>query len=250
MRILYTFILCISVCSMAWSQKKDGRQNESYLNRHFYAIGNKDLEHRAYRKVTNELENGDQVFWIFDGKNQMVVQGKVEINQAGLFKQETREYLNEDGSIKNQTIKNLDNGRYATSFFENGQKKGQVIYLGDQSFTLWRESPESEKLKNRDDFKPSLDMERLQELFAQNLQYPISPRRLGQSGTVQIALLISETGELIEIEPANAYGMNKELVKEALRVIQLYEGPFFPALDLQGNPIEAWMYVPVRFKLG
>ncbi|GMQ26761.1 hypothetical protein Aoki45_34440 [Algoriphagus sp. oki45] len=250
MRILYTFILCICVCSMTWSQKKDGKQNEPYLNRHFFEIGNKDLERRAYRKVTNELENGDQVFWIFDMENQMVVQGKVEINQEGLFKQETREYLNEEGSIKRQTIKNLDNGKYVTSFFENGEKKGQVLRLEDQSYSLWRISPEREQIRDRDDFKPGLDMDRLQELFVQNLQYPIAARRLGQSGTVQIALLISETGELKELEVANGYGLNKELVKEALRVIRLYEGPFYPALDLQGNPVEAWMYLPVRFSLG
>lgn len=248
MRILFTFLLFTSICFLNQAQTKS--QKVTYLNQHFYEISGKDSENRAFQQVENEIQNGEKLVLIFDLENRLIAQAKKSFNETEKFNQEIRDHFDTQNNLQNQTLKNLDNGRYATSFFENGQKKGQVIYLGDQSFTLWRESPESEKLKNRDDFKPGLDMERLQELFAQNLQYPISARRLGQSGTVQIALLISETGKLKEIEPANAYGMNKELVKEALRVIQLYDGPFFPALDLQGNPIEAWMYVPVRFKLG
>ncbi|GMQ29458.1 hypothetical protein Aconfl_21010 [Algoriphagus confluentis] len=45
-----------------------------------------------------------------------------------------------------------------------------------------------------------------------------------------MALLISETGELKEIEVANGFGLYQELVKEASKVSRFQKGSFFQAL--------------------
>lgn len=78
----------------------------------------------------------------------------------------------------------------------------------------------------------------------------MAARRSGISGTVYLALLISETGELLEYEAANESIMDKNLVKEGLRMVEEFKGNFKPALDLSGQPVKAWLYLPISFKLG
>jgi hypothetical protein len=83
-----------------------------------------------------------------------------------------------------------------------------------------------------------------------NLKYPLSARKSGEQGTVWCGLEIDEEGLLIEVLPMNSGEVHQDLVKEVERVIRLYKGDIKPAMDFQGNKKRAWMYLPVRFKLG
>ncbi|GMQ29459.1 hypothetical protein [Algoriphagus confluentis] len=98
------------------------------MTRHFYEISQKDLDNRAFRRGINKLENGDQVFWIFDGNDRLGVQGKVEIYPQRLFKRETRGFFNEDNSQKSQTTKNLNDAGYVESIFDEGEKRTSYLF--------------------------------------------------------------------------------------------------------------------------
>ncbi|MDX5337819.1 MAG: energy transducer TonB [Cyclobacteriaceae bacterium] len=250
MRLLFTLALWTLTIFSTFGQEKIRKQKVIFLNQHFYEISGKNLEERAFQKKENTLKSGEKVYWIFDLENRMVEQRKVGYNPTEQFNQEIREEFDENNVLKSQTVKNLDNGRYMTIYLENGEKVGQVTFHGDQTYSLWRKGLDSEQMLNRDEFKPGLDQDQMMSLFAKNLNYPMSARMSRETGTVEIALLISETGELLQTEVANAYQINKKLAKEALRVVKLYQGPFYPALDSEGKPIQAWMYIPVRFRLG
>lgn len=250
MRLLFTLALWTLTIFSTLGQEKIGNQKVTFLNQHFYEISEKDLEQRAYQRVENQLKSGERVIWIFDLENRMVSQLKIGFNNVEKFNQEIREEFDENNALKTQTLKNLDNGKYITFYFNEGEKTGQVTFQGDRSYSIWRTDLDFEQSSNRDEFKPGLDQDKLQTLFINNLDYPNSARSTRQSGTVELALLISKEGELKQVEVANAYLIHKALANEALRVIRLYDGPFYPALDTNGNPKEAWMYIPVRFKLG
>ncbi|TDQ19702.1 TonB family protein [Algoriphagus boseongensis] len=242
---IFLFLL-IGFSFSAFAQK----ETISYLNQHFYQIPKGDVENLAYTQKSFRNKAKEQVFYILNSENRMVIQKKVGVNQEGGFNQEISEEFDSLNRLIKQTIKNLDNGKYISFYYEEGEKIAEVSYVGIDSFEVWRGNPESKKMSDRDDFYPGLDKTKLNEIFAKNLQYPIPARQKMEQGTVQIALLISEDGKVLKTEVANPGEVSKLLAKEALRVIELYSGPFFPALDAKGNPIQKWMYVPVRFKLG
>lgn len=247
MRFLFILTFWTTIVFSTWSQEKPGKV--TYLNKHFYEISDKNLEERAYQRRENELKSGEKMSWIFDLENRLIEQRKIGFNATEQFNQEIREVFYENNSLRCQTVKNLDNGRYLSVYLEQGEKVGQVTFQGEKNYSVWRKNQDSEISLNRDDFKPGLDHDQMQEVFIKNLNFPLAARMARETGTVELALLISAQGELKQIEVANAYLIHKELTKEALRVMKLYQGPFYPALDANGNPKEEWMYLPVRFNL-
>jgi dihydroxyacetone kinase len=54
----------------------------------------------------------------------------------------------------------------------------------------------------------------------------------------------------VRIEVANPMDVAKSLAEEAVRVVKLYKGKFIAATDMEGKPIETWLPIPIRFKLG
>jgi len=246
MRFSTFLIILLLVANENLAQKR----KTTPLNRHFYQVDSKDQDQHVYTQISFETDSGQQVFWILDGQNRMVMQKKISQNQEGNFLQEISETFDSLNNLISQTIKNLDNSKYISFYYQEGKKIAEVTFEGIGQYTVWRENPEQIKTSERDDFKPGLEVNELNEIFSQNLRYPISARQKREEGTVMVALHISENGELLETEIANPEEVSKILKEEALRVFKLYKGPFYPALDIKGNPIQKWMYVPVRFRLG
>lgn len=225
-------------------------QDRIPLNQHFYQVENPKTDEVFFTRVENPTPTGDTLVWVFDRQNRMISQSKISINPDGDFRQEITEYFDSIGNRTSQTILNLENSKYITAFFENGTKKGEVFKAENERFEIWRQTPDSSYTKSYDDFKPSFDAEELNDFYAKNLTYPLAARRSGAQGTAIVAVLVSESGEVKAIELANGIQLHPELAKEALRVIKLFKGPFIPALDLDGKPVEKWLYIPTRFKLG
>lgn len=236
-----TFSICISI---------QGQQRiTSKLNKHYFEIESKDSIHHKFSKVENVSTTGDTVTWIFDLQNRMVKQSKKGLNPAENFSQEIVETFDSTNQLISQSIINLDNSKYVTFYFRQGVKKAQVINHGANVFEIWRETPDSVYKSDYDEFKPGLDRNDWNGFLAKNLTYPSRARSLGATGTVILAILISKEGEPIEMEIANESRVNPHLSKEALRVVKLYKGPFIPAINIDGESIESWLYIPIRFKL-
>lgn len=236
-------ILCFFASNPSFSQERVN------LNRHFFEIESSNEEKPHYTRIENKTPTDLTVVWIFDMKNQMVQQSKIGPNTEGTYNQEITERFDSLNNRISQTLMNLDNSRYLTAYYENGVKKAEVFQKEANNYEIWREDPEAAYTKAYDDFKPSVDPETLNRFFAKKLTYPLQARRAGAQGIAIVAVLVDECGTVKEVELANGAQLHPELGKEALRVIKLFEGPFTPALDLTGKPIEAWMYIPVRFKL-
>lgn len=236
-------ILWFLVISQTFSQERVP------LNRHFFEIEPESGEKSYYTRVENELESGEKVIWIFDLKNQMVQQSKIGLNPDGNYQQEITERFDSLNNRISQTVMNLDNSKSITAYFENGIKTAEVFRQDENLFEIWKLENDTLYSSSHDEFKPSVDPESLNRFFAKNLNYPLTARRSGASGIAIIAVLVSEDGNVKEIELANRVQINQDLGEEAIRVIKLFKGPYKPALDLAGNPIESWFYLPIRFKL-
>ncbi|MCU0400470.1 MAG: energy transducer TonB [Algoriphagus sp.] len=225
-------------------------QKTTSLNRHFYEIATKDPDKKVYSMTESKLASKEMLYLIFDNQNRKIKQIKVSYNEAEKFNQELTDTYDSAGNLISQTLLNLDNRKSLTLYFEKGVKKGQVIRHNYDRYEIWREgNPEPYELPYSD-FLPGYEVEKWTAFLAKNLSYPMAARRSGISGTVYLALLISETGELLEYEVANEAIMDKNLVKEALRMVEEFKGNFKPALDVKGQPVKAWLYLPISFKLG
>lgn len=224
-------------------------QDRIPLNQHFYEVEDPKTEQVFFTRVENQTPAGDTVVWVFDLQNRMVSQSRISINPEGGFRQEINESFDSLGNRVSQSILNLENSKYITAYFENGVKKGEVFKVENERFEIWRHSPDSAFNNDFDDFKPSFNADDFNDFLAKNLTYPLTARRSGAQGIAMVAVLVAESGEVKAIELANGMQISPELGKEALRVIRLFKGPFTPALDLDGKPVEKWLYIPTRFKL-
>ncbi len=246
--LLFRFFSCLilgfSVSSQTFSQERVA------LNRHFFEIEEKSEESSHFTRIENQLGTGERVIWIFDLNNRMVQQSKIGMDPEGNYQQEITERFDSLNNKISQTILNLENSKSVTAYFENGVKKAEVFRQDEYLFEIWRLENDTLYTSSYDEFKPSVDPESLNRFFAKNLTYPLSARRAGLSGIAIVAVLVSEEGNVKEIELANGVQIHKILGEEAVRVVKLFKGPYRPAIDLVGKPIEAWLYIPVRFKLG
>ena len=179
----------------------------------------------------------------------MIKQAKVSVNPTENFKQEVQEFFDTTGQLSIRKILNLDNSKYAAFYFYKGEKKAQVIYHEQDVFEIWRNNPDSLYTSDFNDFGPGIDKKAWNSFLVKNLRYPSEARKAGAEGTVIIALLIDENGNIKESEIANSTFVNPYLSTEALRVVTLFKGKFTPAKNINGETEEVWINIPIRFSL-
>lgn len=224
-------------------------QKATLLNRHFYEIPKKDSDKKAYTMTETKMASGEMLFLVFDNQNRRIRQIKVSYNESEKFNQELTDTYDTTGNLLNQTLLNLDNRKSITLYFDKGVKKGQVTRHSYDHYEIWREGSEEPYKLPYSDFFPGYDVEKWKAFLGKNLTYPLAARMSRISGTVYLALLISQTGELLEYEVANEAIMDKNLAKEGLRMVEEFKGTYKPALDPNGIPVKAWLYLPIIFQL-
>lgn len=238
------------LCWMAFFPKVNGQERTTVkLNRHFQEIVDTDSVHHHYTKMETLSKTGETVTWIFDLQNKMVKQSKKGLNPVENYNQEITETFDSTSKLLSQRITNLDNRKYVEFHYRDGVKKAQVISHGNDLFEIWRNNPDSLYTNDHDDFGPGLDKKEWQNFLIKNLRYPQEARNSRAEGTVILAILVNENGEIEESEVANEAFVNPHLAKEALRVLRMFKGKFTPAINLEGQAEAMWITIPVRFKL-
>jgi TonB family protein len=222
------------------------------LNQHFYPISEKDSTNLAYYSVLKLINENERVEKFYTKEMRLVKAIKIGFNEEGAFRQKVIEKYDELGKISSLTTINQDNNKYYAVYYKNEVLVGDVIFDGVGTFESKRADTNQPVFLDRNEFEPVpfTDKQLWQENLLKNLRYPVQARRLGQSGTVFLALLVDKDSNLVRIEIANPMDVAKSLADEAIRVASLYKGKFIAATDLEGNPVEAWLRIPVRFKLG
>lgn len=245
------FFLISLFCWITLFPIVNGQQRTSIkLNRHFQEIVDTDSVHFHYTKMETLSKTGETVTWIFDLQNKMVRQSKKGLNPVENYNQEITETFDSTSKLLSQRITNLDNRKYVEFHYEDGVKRAQVISLGNDLFEIWRNNPDSLYTSDHDDFLPGLDKKEWQNFLIKNLRYPQEARNSRAEGTVILAILVNENGEIEESEVANDAFVNPHLAKEALRVLRMFKGKFAPAINLDGHPESKWINIPIRFKIG
>lgn len=223
------------------------------LDAHFLQIESGD-EDQKYSKIVTVSPEGELVEKTYD-LNYALVSAKKSMFEASEPEdpiwEEEKQYAS-DGTLKYTQFKyRKDNANYTKVFVGT---KLVLDLVCDSSLTCEGSfvAPGGEaEAVDRDIFKPGLpSMKAWQEFLGKNLSYPPSARNNRAEGEIWVGLKINEAGELVESFILNRASSDPSLVKEVERVLERYAGGFLPARDLQGGPTTAWMYLPIRFRLG
>ena len=221
------------------------------LNEHFYPINENDSSNYFYKAILVNLTDSTSIERIFNLKNQIVKITRYGYNMEGNFPEESTETYDSKGKLSSKKIKNTDNGLFLTKYYLDGEYVGEALFTEARNYEIRKLGSNAVMTTEQNEFEPSplTDKVLWQKHLIKNLSYPTKARSIKAEGTVKLALLVNAEGELTTIEVANSTEIHESLVKEAIRVAEVYKGRFLPGRDLNGNPVDSWLYVPLRFKL-
>ncbi len=221
------------------------------LNEHFYPIAENDSINYYYKGIIVNLTDSTSIERIFNRKNQIVKVTRYGYNQEGNFPEENIETYDSDGKLSSKKIKNRKNGFYQAVYFDEGNQIGEVLFQGEKNFEI-REAGSVELVtadENLFEPTPKLDQDLWNRMLMKTLQYPASARRDREEGIAILAIYVNEFGERGEMEIANPENVSESLALEALRAASKYDGEISPATNIDGNTVDAWLYIPIRFLL-
>jgi TonB family protein len=128
------------------------------------------------------------------------------------------------GQLTSFTLFNLDDRIYLTRYYRNDTILAEVLKADYDKVKITLPDSESIELGFNPYISGPPPLAVWNEYLAKNLDYPVSARRAGNSGTVVIAIKINEMGKLVEFELANPEHTARDLGREALRVVEKYDG--------------------------
>lgn len=92
---------------------------------------------------------------------------------------------------------------------------------------------------------PSIGWEEYGLFLQENISYPALAKNTGVEGVVKVQILVTKTGDLGEFRILEGLGAGCD--EEAIRLIK--EGPKWIAGEINGEPDDGAMVIPVYFKL-
>lgn len=227
------------------------QKNETVdLNKHFIAWeeGSGDI---MYSKKINREDNGKVVERIYNLNEQLVQITIKEVDEAGNFIKAISQDFDSTGGVQKVKTSSLVSDEIQVTYFQGGKKI--AYYTGTENLihSGIRYVDGAELPAPYNEFEAGLaeNHEAFNKFIAANLHYPEEAKNKRKSGTVWLALHILESGALDTIEVANDRQADKILQTEALALIGNYEGGYRAAVDFNGNPIDKWFYLPIRFEL-
>ncbi|WPR76104.1 TonB family protein [Algoriphagus sp. NG3] len=245
-----TFLLLFALLSAPILSNAQEKQIQR-LNEHFYPITDNDSLNYAYKAVVVKLTDSTSIERIFNLNNQIVKVTRYGYNGEGNFPEENIETYDTNGKLSSKKIKNRNNGYYHATYYNGGETMGEVLYQGSNNYEI-REAESGEIIhmeQNPFEPQPLYDEKGWEKTMVKNLSYPVSARRRREQGTVIIGIYVNEFGERTAPLVVNPDKVSESLAEEALRVVNKYEGEITPATTVEGNTIDAWLYIPIRFML-
>lgn len=251
--IRYLTKLCFLLIPLFLSLKYVGAQTQQRviipLNKHFFHANPLDSSTHIYNQIFSPVTKSTK---IYTKSNRLVKSIDDDINPEGGFNQRTIKRYDSLGRLTSKTIKNLDDHNLITYYIKSDTIRGEVVSIGNSQITVTRANRPNPYQVFWNDFepRPKVSREEWYKFLVANLNYPTQPNRPKQTGTVYIALLIDKEGQVLEKELANPENVPEVLAREAMRVINLYPGGYFSALDTDTHHSTQWAYIPIRFSLG
>jgi antitoxin component YwqK of YwqJK toxin-antitoxin module len=173
---------------------------------------------------------------------------------------ETIYVLKEDNSIKHGDYQKNIRGKISISGqYENNLKIGVWEFYAPNGDLIHKYDYDADKLvfdKNSKDSEtgnmrdaiPLGGYATFYQVINQLLRYPAEARRNGTQGKVYVKFTVGIDGKLSNIIAME--GIDDGCHKESVRVIEMINIDWAPALDTDGNPISSEITIPITYRLG
>jgi TonB family protein len=247
-KFIYLAIFIFLSSSFAFAQKS----KTTYLDKHFLPLSNKSVGEKQYQKNSFPVTDGKQTETVHDLNGNLVKSIVHEFDsKKNLIRTVSEEFDDQSKVYKISTVEHKTK-KEMMEYFYDGNLIGRFLFNENEVVFGLRIKDGEQIETSKNEFEPGFVVSKQQfnEFLRTNLDYPEEAKKKRIQGTVTIALEIMSDGTVNDMEVLNENEMYLILQEEAKRVIAEYDKGFRPALDMDGNPIRKWMYVPVRFSLG
>lgn len=239
--VLFFFLLPIST---SFSQSRTIEP----ANQHFFTLASEDSVHQVYRKVTTHPSD-DVIFERFlDLENRIIRNETTRINPEEGYKEKITQEFDVFGNQLSLKITNQENGNFIKTYFYDGEQVGQVVKLSNTNYQIIR-SGDSEPIgMESNDFEPQVNakMDRWYKFLMNNSVFN-SRFITKENQTAIVAVLVDAKGQLKAMELANSHELDEYFGNRVLEIIQKWGNNYKPAIDSFGNPVEKWLYIPIRY---
>ncbi|WP_172805246.1 energy transducer TonB [Aquiflexum balticum] len=246
--IYLVFFIFLSSSSFLVAQKS----KTVFLDKHFRPLTSKSIEDHQYQKTIFPISEGIQKERIqeLNGKLIRVISNEFE-GKKNLIRSITEEY-GENESIHKISTLELSTKKEMIEYFQEGKLVARFLCNDNEVVFGWRVIDGEQVETSRNEFEPdfAVSKQQFKDFLRSNLNFPEKARKKSIQGIVTIALEIMPDGSVNTMEIVNQDEVSPMLQEEAKRVITAFDKGYKPALDVNGNPVRKWMYVPVRFSLG
>ncbi|MBN3583222.1 energy transducer TonB [Algoriphagus aestuarii] len=221
----------------------------THLNRHFYPTLSISDPNTVYSQIKSYNEDGTSFTQISDLQNRVIKTIQEGKNVDNGSTEIVISFFDTDGNLIKRSEENSESSKKLLFYYENGVQVGHVEVSGDHDFEIWRKSGANRYSSNRNDFEPSLfpNDKDWKKFVLKEKRFLAEAQKQGMEGTVILAFLIDKNGQRIRTEVANLNELPSILTEEALRIGELFVGNYNPAINHQGETVEAWLYLPVGF---
>jgi hypothetical protein len=219
------------------------------LNVHFFQTSSITDLNTKYSQLKSINEDGSTFTQISDLQNRVIKTIQSGINKQNGSIEEVVKVFDLDGNLILRSEENKQNSRKLTFYYENSVQVGHVEFKGNNDYEIWRKSGANRYRSNRNDFEPSLfpNDKDWKKFVLKEKGFLAEAQREGIEGTVILAFLIDKNGQRLKTEVANLNDLPNILTSEALRIGELFLGNYNPAINHNGETMEAWLYLPVGF---
>lgn len=219
------------------------------LNEHFFKTLSLSDPTTKYTQIKSFNEDGSSFTQISDLQNRVIKTIQTSINKQNGVLEEVVKVFDKNGNLVLRSEENKMSSKKLTFYYEGGKQVAHVNYSGTNDFEIWRKSSANRYHSTRNDFQPSLfpNDKDWKKFVLKEKGFFTEAQRGGMEGTVILAFLIDKNGQRTKTEVANLNDLPLILTSEALRIGELFVGNYNPAINHNGETIEAWLYLPVGF---
>jgi TonB family protein len=244
--------LAIFIFLSSYSPMFGQKTKTVFLDKHFMPLTIKSIEDHHYQKTVFTMSEGKKTERIQDLNGKLIRVTTFEFDgKKNLVRSITEEYGDNESIYKTSTLE-VRTKKEMIEYFHEEKLVGRFL-CDDNEVIFGLRVVDGENVETSINvFEPdfAVSKQQFKEYLRTNLDYPDEAKHKKIEGTVTLALEIMPDGTVKTMEVINGKEVPLVLQEEAKRVISAFDKGFRSALDVNGNPVRKWMYVPVRFSLG
>ncbi|MEB2776428.1 TonB family protein [Algoriphagus sp. D3-2-R+10] len=205
----------------------------------------------VYNRISTIGKDSSTIEKIYDLQNRMLQSSKVSFNKEVGYNELVEERFDTTKNRKSIKYFNLDNGKFFSYYFKNGEQASSLEFDGEKTYKLLGKDMKEPLITEYDPLTltPKFTVADRNDYYLQNLKYPSQARMRGEQGVVKLLHQIDVNGNVKSREILDPEQTSSILHDEAIRLSKLFDPQFYPLYDVYGDPKEGVFVMPTVFRL-